>query len=195
MEMAEIQVTVEEMVMKADDIDHFAILSGMNTMRIVVLSLAVILTITTIPQLAIATMDERPYIFDAFVEEDPLQIGHTEHITVDIIDPNNQGNIVHIPDVDAQIILTAPSGHEKIYEVTTDEGGHTETAFTLDEDAEVGSYQLDVRPHADHDEIEYYEGGFEVVDSYQYNPDYTDDGEDISDSGNSDSGDSDNDGE
>ena len=195
MEMAEIQVTVEEMVMKADDIDHFAILSGMNTMRIVVLSLAVILTITTIPQLAIASMDERPYIFDAFVEEDPLQIGHTEHITVDIIDPNNQGNIVHIPDVDAQIILTAPSGHEKIYEVNTDEGGHTGTAFTLDEDAEVGSYQLDVRPHPDHDEIEYYEGGFEVVDSYQYNPDYTDDGEDISDSGNSDSGDSDNDGE
>ena len=163
-------------------------------MRIIVLSLAVILAITTIPQLAIASMGERPYIFDAFVEEDPLLIGHTEYITVDIIDPNNQGNIVHIPDVNAQIILTAPSGHETIYEVTTDKGGHTGTAFTLDEDAEVGSYQLDVRPHADHDEIEYYEGGFDVVDSYPYNTD-TDDGEDISDSGNSDSRDSGDDGE
>ena len=85
--------------------------------------------------------------------------------------------------------------NETIYEVTTDEGGHTGTAFTLDEDAETGYYQLDVRPHAGHDEIEYYEGGFDVVDSHQYNPDYTDDGEDISDSGNSNNGDSDDDGE
>lgn len=77
--------------------------------------------------------------------------------------------------------MTAPSGHKTIYEVTTDEGGHTGTAFTLHEDEETGYYQLDVRPHADHDEIEYFEGGFDVVDSYPYNTD-TDDGGDGNDS-------------
>jgi hypothetical protein len=108
-------------------------------MRIILLSLTSLI-ILLVPQIAFAS-DEGTVTwlkgkFDAFVEEDPLMIGQTEHIRVDLLDTDD--DYILNSNIGAHIRVIDPNDDEMTFDKAIDDAGHARISFVLSDEAPTG---------------------------------------------------------
>jgi hypothetical protein len=153
-------------------------LSIRNILTISTLSLLVVLVSNTIdkPIFLQSVNAVKNFDIDVSIDKDEIRPGDTQHITVTAFN-DNTGNIV--PNADVKLTVYPPHSESTSAEDDTDENGDASFNVKIDDSAETGTYDVDIRVSKDGYHTKTVNTSFEVVgsnDDNNGNDDGNDDG-------------------